>query len=122
MKNHSQLEDLRRDPEKIFERTVRRKRRDPPGIETPLGHTYALILEALENEGLNANPDPQGFMRFVNGGLLYKFNRMDTPTYHTELCFAMEYACERGLSMEARRRILTEIVGPVLVVNSLYSP
>ena len=50
--NHSMIEDLKKSPQKLFIERVGRKSGNPEGYETPLGHTYSLILEELTKEGI----------------------------------------------------------------------
>ena len=53
-KNYSQLAEARMSSQELWRKNLRRDVRNPLGLETPLGHTYTLILEALVGEEIQA--------------------------------------------------------------------
>lgn len=121
--NHSQLEELREGEteegrENIRARRLGIKRDAPPGWETPLGHTYSIILETLAREGINVEPTPQEFLDYIksNGGMvepspidLRSFNH---PTHlGREAESALKYMREKGLSAESCERLMFDITG-----------
>ena len=104
-------------------RATRKRNETPEGCETPLGHTYSLILEALAIEGLSSSPDVKGFIDFVacNHSIGIEDVTLETLTYAPFLLEpALYYARNMGLSEAAQRRIATEIVGPMRAIYYDY--
>ena len=68
--NHSMLDELKIDPHELFCKRVGRRRGNPSGFETPVGHTYSLVLEQIAQESLDATPDVKGFLKFLDDTVL----------------------------------------------------
>lgn len=114
IKNQSMLRDLYEDPVDVFAKKVGRNYSNISGTETPLGHTYSLILESLAREGHDATPNVKEFLDYIDS-VQERYNRgtsLKTPTYYPSITRpAMEYAKKRGLSELGEYRILAEIIG-----------
>lgn len=123
MKNHSQLADLLLKPEKIFEMRVGRKPGNPRGIETPLGHTYSMVLEAFAQERIDATPKPGEFLRFIDERQ-ERFNRgttFETPTYYPSITRPlMEYMLQKGLSGRRACDVMEEVLGSRFLYPNPY--
>jgi len=127
--NHSMLEEVSwglDEAQEAFDlrigaidRITKRRKGNPQGCETPLGHTYSLILEELAAEGLDSRTDVQSFIGFVAHGQEFGSRNVTfkTPTYMPVLIVALDYARNNGLSAEAQKRIAAEIIGPMSVMG-----
>ena len=71
--NHSQVREMNMSEGELWVRRVGRDSQNPPGIETPLGHTYSIILEEVARQGLDATPNPQEFLDQIKESLRNRF-------------------------------------------------
>lgn len=65
MKNQSMLRDLKLSDWDVFKKRVNWQDGNTLGIDTPLGHSYSLVLETLAKEGLDSTPHPMEFLKFT---------------------------------------------------------
>jgi len=119
--SHTQLEEDNMSPLEVWNRKVGRKHEgNMQGLETPLGHSYSIILEELAMQALDTTPNPQGFVDYINGYLrkteAYKSNlgmNLSTPSvwpdHTTPMIFYMK---EKGLNSAGITKVLADIVGP----------
>ena len=115
LKNHLMLEESHPENQKGFEKRIGRKWLNPPGIETPLGHTYSLGLELLASEKLDATPEPEKFVGYLDAGLyeLHPKTTLMTPTFAQDLLkLSLRYFKQKGMSVESLNRIVAEVLGP----------
>ncbi len=122
MKNHSQLEEAEMPEEMTFNKIVGRTRRTSslPGIETPLGHAYSIILEELSQEGLNVTPDSSSFLEtikkeLIKDGSAYeaKYINLNSPSFYgRETTGIVKYMVKKGLSYNSCEKIMRKILGP----------
>ena len=121
MKNRSQLSDLRIPENLEFNKKVGRIHSNMQGIETPLGHSYSLVLEAIAEQGLDATPKPNEFLDFIRERLTRSgreeatFVSMMSPSYFNIEARAIdEYMEQKSLRQEHRDRVMREILGCTL--------
>ncbi len=115
LKSHSQLKEFRADPQKLFDKRVGHKDENLQGGETPIGHTYSVILEELANEKLDSYPDAKGFLEFLNKNKPYcqREYTLQYPTWVSDVFWlVVKYMEQKGLSSERQKRVINEIVGP----------
>ncbi|MFA5796866.1 MAG: hypothetical protein WC916_02395 [Candidatus Woesearchaeota archaeon] len=115
LKNNSMMEDYRRLPENNFLKQLRRNPMNPGGCETPVGHTYALILEELAKEKIMITPSITGFIEFIDAHqeLYNRRTTVFTSTYHPSITLPVDIFMRMNLiSKEGRIRVLKEILGP----------
>lgn len=115
LKNHLMLEESHPESQKAFEKRVGKEWLNPPGIETPLGHTYSLGLELLASERLDAVPEPEKFVEYLDAGLyeLHPKTTLMTPTFAQDLLkLSLQYFKQKGMSEESLNKIVTEVLGP----------
>ena len=101
----------------MWEKKVGRKKGNPVGFETPLGHAYSMILEELANERLDSTPKPEEFLEHVKDSLIKRGNAhesrtttFETPCYSSAYTYPIKTYMEmKGLSQKAR--IMKEILG-----------
>ena len=118
-KNHTQLEDLRLSERLLWEKRVGRKKGNPVGFETPLGHAYSMILEELANERLDSTPKPEEFLEHIKSSLKHRgwplesrHTTLETPSYSSSNTLPIyTYMKKVGLSQEAQSRVMKEIIG-----------
>ena len=122
--NHSQLEEFR-ESQTLGGRERLRNRRlniisgNPVGRETPLGHTYSIILEALAREGIDVEPNPQEFLNYITGsakrdGDYFTNISLTTPTFYPRhIKSVLWFMRENGLSAESCEILMFDIVGNV---------
>lgn len=118
--NHSQLEELRTDSRRLWEKKIGRKRLNPLGIETPLGHAYSIILEEIARQGFSWNPNPNEFLDFIKKYLIErgKSHKVDCvnlmePSWSPEHTIPMVlYMRRKGLPSSISAKIMADIVGP----------
>ncbi|MEK6905988.1 MAG: hypothetical protein AABW81_00010 [Nanoarchaeota archaeon] len=130
MKNHLQLEELQMSEEERFDKIIGRNSRTSnlPGIETPLGHAYSIILEELAKEGIDTTPDLSSFLKsikqeLISRGYLYesKYTDLTSPSYYgRETNGIMKYMLKKGLSHVSCEKIMRRILGPGCGVT--YAP
>ena len=120
-KNRSQLSEIKINSDKERRKSFRKKlgttRLDSPGIMTPLGHSYSLILEELSREGLDSTPRPKEFLEYVDKreghANVFPLELGNSPTFYPNRANAVwRYMVEKGLSPESCENIMDEIVGP----------
>ncbi|MBI2558316.1 hypothetical protein HYW20_03255 [Candidatus Woesearchaeota archaeon] len=118
-KNHSQIEELKLSERVLWNKRVGRKKGNPLGIETPLGHSYSMILEELASENLDSTPNPGEFLQHIKDGLILRGNAYESrrTTFETP-CFSSSYTYPiktymemKGLSQKAQAKIMKEILG-----------
>ena len=108
------MKEYRLSPEERFNERVGRVEGNPLGFETPLGHTYSLVLELLAREGLDATPESQKFLDFIDAGqeLGNEGITLETPTFYPSVTRpVIEYMRSKGLSQDQCENIFQDIFG-----------
>ena len=125
-KNQSQLDELKIAPRNLFNARLGHTSSNPLGIETPLGHAYAVFLEIAEEQrraqrkARTVPPDPQGFIAaittyFQHQGDISEANAISLtrPTFYPSHARAfLHYMIHHGLTSANCARVMQEVLGP----------
>jgi len=118
---NSHIEKL--DPREEWQKRLRAKAGNPWGMYTTVGHAYSLILERLDERGLDSRPEPRKFLRLIERSLeytsfgteralgLFKLD-FNSKTYYPEFTRPIiQYMRDKGLDSKDCEEILFEILG-----------
>jgi len=119
--NHSQMEEAEISSDKLRDKRLRLEEDRVIGRETPLGHSYSVILEELARNDLDATPDPDEFLNFVAGNLRSRGEKyqveglsLDSPTYFPYITYCvLKYRIRKGLDTKTCSKVMFELVGKV---------